>query len=362
MSENWGAERNDTIGADGRGRVGHDDVLEARERSADLRDQRADERDERADQRDQRADEREREIARREAAHHFVAEVDQPSGTVVGDRWRLDEPIAAGSGGTVWRGTDLRLGREIAVKVMRSGFVDDRVAIDRFRREAQLLAMVDHEHVMALYDFEVHDERLFLISEYVGGMSLRELINEHAPFPPEVVAAVGVQLGEGIAAIHARGVLHRDLKPRNVVLTDRGSLKIVDFGTARHLTAERTPLTEGVVAGSPAYLAPEQVEGRFGDQRTDLYALGLILWEAATGRRPFTGDTDTATALARLTAEVPDLVDIGATDDAALSQVVAGLTCRDPRRRTRTAWEAVDALRPMTAARPVDLVAALQKA
>lgn len=350
-----------------RGASGRDDALAARERELDVRhdelrrrEQRADDRDGRADERDRAADERERIVTEREeATPRLVAHGGVGPGSVVGDRWRIDELVATGGAGTVWRATDLRLGRVVAIKIMRTGLVDQRQALTRFRREAALLARVEHEHVMALYDVEVAGDQLYLIMEYVGGMSLRELINEHAPLPADVVAAVGRQLATAVAAIHARGVVHRDLKPRNVVLTERGSLKVVDFGTARHLTAELTPAAKGQLVGSPAYLAPEQVEGRTGDQRTDLYSLGLILWEAATGRRPFAGDTDTATALARLTAEVPDLLELGATDSEALSAVVTGLTRSDPLQRFRTAWEVVDALRPLTSGRPVDLLAAL---
>jgi len=352
-----------------RGAGGRDETLADRERELDARqaelrtrEQHADAREGRADERDRVATERERIVAEREEATPRVGgEVATGAGAVVGGRWRLDELVATGGAGLVWRATDQRLQRTVAIKIMRTGLLDDGQALKRFRREAALLARVEHEHVMALYDVEVSGDQLFLIMEYVGGMTLRELINEHAPFPADVVAAVGGQLATAVAAIHARGVVHRDLKPRNVVLTDRGSLKVVDFGTARHLTAELTPAARGQVAGSPAYLAPEQVEGRTGDQRTDLYALGLILWEAATGRRPFAGDTDTATALARLTAEVPDLLDLGATDSQLLSEVVTGLTRSDPRLRFRTAWEVVDALRPLTSGRAVDLRAALNE-
>lgn len=336
--------------------------LEARQSELRRREQRADDREGRADERDRRATERERIVAEREEATPRVGGgTDTGAGAVVGERWRLDEQVAAGGAGTVWRATDLRLERTVAIKVMRTGLLDEGQALKRFRREADLLARVEHEHVMALYDVEVSGDQLFLVMEFVGGMNLRELIDEHAPFPSNVVAAVGRQLATGIAAIHARGVVHRDLKPRNVVLTDRGSLKIVDFGTARHLTAELTPAAKGQVAGSPAYLAPEQVEGRVGDQRTDLYALGLILWEAATGRRPFAGDTDTATALARLTTEVPDLLELGSTDSTLLAGIVTRLTRSDPRRRFRTAWEVTDALRPLTSGRPVDLLSALNE-
>lgn len=355
MSETSGAGgREDTVAA-------REHELDARHDELRMREKHADVRDGRADDRDRDAAERERVVTEREEATPRVGDDDDADGpgAVISGRWRLDERVATGGAGTVWRATDLRLGRTVAVKIMSTGLLDQGQALKRFRREAHLLSRVENEHVMALYDVEVVGDQLFLIMEYVGGMSLRQLMNEHAPFPADVVAAVARQLATAVAAIHACGVVHRDLKPRNVVLTDRGSLKVVDFGTARHLTAEMTPGVKGQVAGSPAYLAPEQVEGRTGDQRTDLYALGLILWEAATGRRPFAGDTDTATALARLTSEVPDLREIGATNSELLSEIVTGLTRSDPQLRFHTAWEVVDALRPLTSGRPVDLLAAL---
>ena len=361
MNESGGAgEREDTLAAREREVAARHASLRAREDQADARDAAADRRDRDVEQRDRDVGARERVVAEREEASPPLApEEGIRPGMVIGDRWQVDGLVARGGAGTVWRATDLRLGRVVAIKVMRTYLLDDGLAMQRFRREADLLARVEHDHVMRLFDVEAVGDRLCLISEYVGGTSLRGLINEHAPFPAEVVAAVGLQLATGIAAIHAQGVVHRDLKPRNVVLTDRGTLKIVDFGTARHLTAELTPAPTGQVAGSPAYLAPEQVEGRLGDQRTDLYSLGLILWEAATGRRPYAGDTNTATALARLTSEVPDLREYGATDSRELAEVVLRLTRIHPRQRYRSAWEVVDALSPITPARPVDLVAAL---
>ncbi|WP_165404169.1 serine/threonine-protein kinase [Egicoccus halophilus] len=350
MSDNVGAEE-------------REQALAARERQLATRHADLQAREQRADDRERRAD------ARDEAARHSgtpspgevtrALDGDVRPGSLIGERWRIEELIARGGAGTVWRATDLRLQRPVAVKLLRTDLLDDGLAMRRFRREAELLASVEHEHVMRLLDVHVRGHQLCLIAEHVGGMSLRSLMARHAPFSPDVVAALGVQLGTGVAAIHAQGIVHRDLKPRNVVLTERGTLKIVDFGTARHLAGELTPATAGQVAGSPAYLAPEQVEGRLGDQRTDLYALGLILWEAAAGRRPFSGDTSTAIALARLTAEVPELAELTAFPSHPLSAVVHRLTRSDPRTRFRSAWEAVDALAPLVPARPVDLVAAV---
>jgi serine/threonine-protein kinase len=282
-------------------------------------------------------------------------------GSVLDGRWRIDAFVARGGVGTVWRATDLKLGRVVAVKLMRSDLLDDGLALDRFRREAELLARVEHEHVMRLFDVAEIGGQLCLVSEFVGGMSLRQLMARHAPFSAEVVASVGSQLATGVAAIHAQGVVHRDLKPRNVMLTERGLAKIVDFGTARRLTAELTPSPAGQVGGSPAYLAPEQVEGRSGDQRTDLYSLGLILWEAAVGRRPFAGDTSTATALARLTAEVPSVREERGENEVSelLDEVILRLTRQDPKQRYRSAWEVVDSLAPITPARPIDLIEAV---
>src|SRR5690606_31044868 len=171
------------------GAGGRDDALAARERELDARHDRlrarerlADDRDDRAELRDREATRRERAVAERgEATPRLDGEVATGAGTVVGDRWRLEELVATGGAGAVWRATDLRLGRTVAVKVMRTGLLDEAQALRRFRREAALLARVEHEHVMSLFDVEVSGEQLFLIMEYVGGMNLRELINQHAP-------------------------------------------------------------------------------------------------------------------------------------------------------------------------------------
>lgn len=339
--------------------------------------------------REREIDDRERRVREREqsldAREHSLADGDDPSDVTVPDvatdvadeadpttrslpltvgqtldgRWRVEGFAAQGGAGTIWWATDLLLQRSVAIKVMHSHLLRDEASIERFEREARLLAQVEHEHVMRLFDVLRTDGHAAMVSEYVRGPSLHDVIELHAPLRAPVVAAIGLQLADGLAAIHQRGIVHRDLKPRNVLFTPSGSLKIVDFGTATQLSADLTLTPEGVTVGSPAYLAPEQVQGYSGDRRTDIYAAGLVLWETIAGRRPFTGDTPAATALARLAKQVPRLTEIDRAVSPHLSDIVERATRQDPAERFQTARELASALRPFIDGRPVELTRSL---
>lgn len=212
---------------------------------------------------------------------------------LVSERYRLQERLGRGGMGDVWRAVDEALGRTVAVKLLAAE-ADEAVGL-RFRREAEIAARLNHPHTVALYDAGSHQGRLFLVMEFVDGRSLAEELAAHGALAPEHVADLAAQIARGLSAAHQQGVIHRDIKPGNLLLSSDGTVKIADFGIAR--IADETALsltTTGQLLGTSTYLAPERAVGRPAGPASDVYSLGCVLHELLTGRPPFGGDTAAA--------------------------------------------------------------------
>jgi serine/threonine-protein kinase len=229
-------------------------------------------------------------------------------------RYRLDSRIATGGMGEVWRATDQVLGREVAVKLLKAEYADDATFRSRFETEARNAAALHHPHVASVFDFgelPADDDGVpqpYLVMELVRGQPLSALLRGGERMPPDTAADLIGQAADGIAAAHALGIVHRDVKPANLLVTPDGSVKITDFGIAR--AADAVALTQtGQVVGTPQYLSPEQAEGKPATGASDIYSLGVVLYECLAGRRPFDGDSAVATALSHLRDEPPPLPD-----------------------------------------------------
>ncbi|MFD0200629.1 MULTISPECIES: serine/threonine-protein kinase [Saccharothrix] len=218
--------------------------------------------------------------------------------TIAG-RYRLTERVGTGGMGVVWRAEDQRLRRVVAVKELlsRTGF--DQESIDRAIREGRIAARLSHPNVIALYDVVEHDGHPWLIMEYLPSRSLATVMTERGTLPPEEVARLGVQLASGLAAAHTAGVVHRDVKPGNVLVTEFGTVKVTDFGTSR-AADEATVTASGMLVGTPAYLAPEVARGGKGEFPADVFALGATLYAALEGTPPFGVDGNTIALLHRV--------------------------------------------------------------
>ncbi|MEU9019492.1 serine/threonine-protein kinase [Actinomadura sp. NPDC048394] len=208
-------------------------------------------------------------------------------GLELAGRYRLEEPLGRGGMGEVWRGVDLRLRRPVAVKILPLTMAADPAAVARFRREAEIAATLNHPGITTVFDIDEHhygDERLlFLVMELMQGRDLQRTLGEHpGGMPIERVKDLAVQILDAMSAAHGRGIVHRDLKPANLFLLEGGRVKVCDFGIARLADATKITATGGS-AGTPMYMAPEQIQGRTVDQRTDLYAFGCVLYEMLTG-------------------------------------------------------------------------------
>jgi tRNA A-37 threonylcarbamoyl transferase component Bud32 len=264
------------------------------------------------------------------------------AGALLGARYRLDELLASGGMAQVWLGTDEVLRRAIAVKILHQHLAADETFVTRFRHEAIAVARLSHPAIVNVYDTCSDDGIEAIVMELVRGQTLRERLDE-GPVDPWVAANIAAQVAGALAVAHAAGLVHRDIKPANILLSEDGRVKVGDFGIAK--AAESADLTqEGSFLGTAKYLAPEQVEAKPVDARTDLYSLGVVLYEMLCGRVPFEADTSSGTALARLHSDPqrPRLVKAGVPRE--LEAITMRLLARDPANRYPTAADARAAL------------------
>jgi eukaryotic-like serine/threonine-protein kinase len=257
------------------------------------------------------------------------------SAEVLASRYRLDALIASGGMGAVWRAVDLVLDRPVAVKLLRDELAQHPDTIARFRAEARHAAGISHPSIAQVYDFGEADadQPAFLVLELVDGPPLTDLIGT-GPLPPDQVMDIVAQVASGLAVAHAGGVVHRDIKPGNLLLDSSGVVKITDFGVA--YAAGSAPLTRtGTLIGTPAYLAPERIAGEAAGPASDLYSLGMVAYECLAGAMPFTG-TAMEIALAHRTQWLPPLP---ASVPAQVAGLVGDLTAKDPGGRPAAAAE-----------------------
>jgi hypothetical protein len=277
-----------------------------------------------------------------------------------GGRYRLDDVVASGGAAVVWRGFDEHLARPVAVKLLHPHHAGDPTVVERFQREARAAAGLSHPNVVRIYDTGRDDGVVWLVMELVEGPSLRDVLLRREPLDAVVVGALGEQVARALAAAHAHGLVHRDIKPANILVATDGTVKVTDFGIAKALSGSDATLTNpGTVMGTAAYVAPEQLEGADIDARADVYALGVVLYEALVGRPAFSGDTPAATAAMRLTYELLPPRRSRSDVPEELDEIVTRATRRDRSARYADGQALADALTPLLASRPSLLTARL---
>ncbi len=264
-------------------------------------------------------------------------------------RYRLIDRLGTGGMGEVWRAHDANLDREVAIKLLAPGAVADATTSERFRREALALSRLSHAGVATIYDFDAQDGTAFLVMELVSGGSLEARLTA-GPLPIDEVAHVGAAIADALAEAHHCGILHRDLKPANIVLTAAGQPKILDFGIARLLGTggETAKLTQtGMLIGSLPYMAPEQLTGDTDDTRTDIYALGVMLFEMTTGRRPFIKERPEALMFEIFGSAAPAARSVRPDAPAVLDRLIDDCLAKDPARRPASAAAVAATLRSL---------------
>jgi non-specific serine/threonine protein kinase len=276
------------------------------------------------------------------------------AGATIG-AYRVTAPLGSGGMGEVWRADDTNLDREVALKVLPEEFAADPDRISRFRREAKAVARLNHPNIVTIYSVDRHNGTHFIAMELVDGTPLDEKIPDNG-FDADTLLDLALPLGEALAAAHDNGVIHRDLKPANVMVTADGAVKVLDFGLARvdpqgegstdeSSTAMLT--AHGAILGTAAYMSPEQAEGKVVDERSDLFSLGIVLYEMATGRRPFAGDSLLATVTSILRDDPPPIETTRSDLPESLGRIISRCLEKTPGDRFQNAQEVVDELRLM---------------
>jgi eukaryotic-like serine/threonine-protein kinase len=267
-----------------------------------------------------------------------------PTGQLLDGRYRITSTIAHGGMATVYLGVDTRLDRTVAIKIMHAELAADEDFVARFIREARSIAQLSHPNVVSVYDQGSDGHHLYLAMEYVRGRTLRELLTERGRLSPRESLDIIESVLAGLAAAHQGGIVHRDVKPENVLLAEDGRVKVADFGLARNMTGTSNHTKTGVLMGTVAYLAPEQVTESASDARCDVYAAGVVLFELLTGQQPHTGESALAVAYKHVNETVPPPSAVLPGLPHALDALVALATSRDPQLRPADAGQFLQAV------------------
>src|SRR6188472_366497 len=253
-------------------------------------------------------------------------------GTELDGRYRLEALIGAGGMSTVYRAVDRTLERDVAIKLMHREIASDSDQLERFRREARAVAQLSHPHIVGVIDAGEDDHTPYIVFEYVEGETLKDRIRRLGRLPVPEAVAYAIEIARALGAAHERQIVHRDVKPQNVMIDEEGTAKVTDFGIARTMTEEGLT-ADGRVLGTTDYVSPEQALGHAVGPQSDLYSLGIVLYEMLTGDVPFTGENQVAVAMKHVREELPDVQLRRPEVSSALAAVVDRATAKDLDRR-----------------------------
>ncbi|HEU4921015.1 MAG TPA: protein kinase, partial [Candidatus Limnocylindrales bacterium] len=279
-------------------------------------------------------------------------------GTVLGGRYRLVELLGQGGMATIFRSHDNQLGRDVAVKLLRPEYGRDPDFGARFRQEAQNAASLNHPNIVSVYDYGQDTAGPFIVMELVEGEDLSSIIRRSGALPPRQAARIVADTARALEAAHARGIVHRDVKPGNVMIGRDGRVKVTDFGIARAV-AEAQMTLPGTTLGSVHYFSPEQARGEQATASSDVFALGIVLYELLTGHRPWEGDTAAAVAMARLAGPVPDPSTRRAGIPPELTAITRRALAMEPDDRWASAGSFGGALEAYLAGQPIPELGAI---
>jgi serine/threonine protein kinase len=258
-------------------------------------------------------------------------------------RYTIQKTLGKGAMGVVYLGTDNVLERNVAIKELHANLSHDTDLMKRFRREAKVLAKMAHPGVVQIFDFVDDGDLVWIVMEFVKGMELADYLKEHGPLTVKEAAPMGIQLAEALAYTHSLEIIHRDFKPANVLLSETGTLKIMDFGLAKLIQSAQHTMA-GTILGTPSYMSPEQAEGKSADARSDIYALGIVLYKMVTGKVPFTGDLSSVLAQHISKQPVP-LRQINPSIAESFDELVMKMLEKNPAKRVQDMTDVAEGLR-----------------
>ena len=268
------------------------------------------------------------------------------------DRYVIERPLGRGGMAQVYEGRDSVLGRTVAIKVLAAQYAGDQAFVARFRREARAAAALNHPGVVSVFDTGSEDSVHYIVMERVDGRTLADVLAEEGPLPPARAAEIAASAADALAFAHEAGLVHRDVKPGNIMITRDGSVKVMDFGIARAVSADSVTQTAAVF-GTASYFSPEQARGERVDHRSDIYSLGVVLYEMLAGRTPFRGESPVAVAFKHVSDEPPPLRAVAPGVSSALEGVAMRALAKDPADRWGSAALMARDLRRAGGATPV---------
>ena len=260
------------------------------------------------------------------------------SGTIFAERYGIQEKIGSGGMADVYRAVDTRLNREVAIKVLKSNLAQDPEILHRFRVEGRAAAGLDNPNIIKVYDVGNVGDTYYIVMELVSGITLKEYIRRKGVLSARESMAITAQVAVGLRAAHAHHIVHRDIKPQNIILSRDGKVKVSDFGIARAISDETKTVTTTAM-GSVHYIAPEQAKGSVCDERSDIYSLGIVLYEMITGQVPFDKDTSIAVALAHMNETMTPPSELNPECPKALEQIIFRCTQKSRERRYHNCTE-----------------------
>ena len=265
---------------------------------------------------------------------------------MIADRYELEELVGSGGMSTVYRAHDQQLERNVALKILHARYVDDAEYVERFRREARAVAQLSHPNIVTVIDRGEDDGRQYIVFELIDGENLKELVKRTGPLPVRRAVELALAVADGLAFAHEHGLVHRDVKPQNVLLSGDGEAKVTDFGIARSLDVEHGVTQTGTVLGTSNYLSPEQASGKPVTPATDVYSLGVVLYELLTGEVPFPGENFVAVAMRHVNEPPPRLLERRPDVSPRLAAAVERALAKDPARRFPSMRRFAAELRP----------------
>lgn len=259
-------------------------------------------------------------------------------GHLLNERYRIKERIGGGGMANVYLAFDLILERNVAIKVLRMEFINDPEFVERFDREAQAATSLSHPNIVSIYDVGDEDDILYIVMEYIDGLTLKEYIVQEGPLSVEKAVDIMEQLTSAIQHAHENGIVHRDIKPQNVLIDEKGTVKVTDFGIAMAMSATALTQTNSVL-GSVHYLSPEQARGGKATKKSDIYSLGIVFYELVTGELPFSGQSPVSIALKHLQNETPSVRELNASVPQSVENIILQATTKDPFHRYQSVAE-----------------------